>query len=89
MILLEVAEISDLFLHQVDVGMHEASGSSGVLDGYILRPPELVESTAADHSYPVLFHVYGEPAAQIARDQWGGRLGLWHRMLAQRGPLTV
>jgi dipeptidyl-peptidase-4 len=73
---------------QVDVGVDAASGSSGVLDGYILKPPSMSEA-AAPGSYPVLFHVYGEPAAQIARDQWGGRLGLWHRMLAQRGCVVV
>lgn len=67
--------------------MHEPSGCSGVLDAYILKPLDLVDPRP--RSYPVLFHCYGEPAAQIARDQWGGRLGLWHRMLAQRGCVVV
>ena len=54
-----------------------------------MKPPGLLESECQDRSIPVLFHCYGEPAAQIARDQWGGRLGLWHRMLAQKGCVVV
>ena len=36
--------------------------------------------------YPVLFHVYGEPAGQTTLDKW--RLQ-WHHMLAQMGYLIV
>ena len=85
----EKVNTPSLEFFQVDVGTDQASKSPGTLDGYILKPPGLDEATASVHSYPVLFHVYGEPAAQIARDQWGGRLGLWHRMLAQRGCVVV
>jgi dipeptidyl-peptidase-4 len=35
--------------------------------------------------YPVLFHVYGEPAGQTVTDAWGGRNYLWHVMLSQQG----
>jgi dipeptidyl aminopeptidase/acylaminoacyl peptidase len=77
---------------QVDVGVDLKSGASGVLDAYCLYPPDLHRSLQADEpvlprSYPVIFYVYGEPAAQVARDHWMGKMGLWHRLLAQRGLL--
>jgi hypothetical protein len=34
-------------------------------------------------------HSYGEPAAQIVRDVWQGRNGLFHRMLAQEGKIVM
>ncbi len=34
--------------------------------------------------YPLLVHVYGEPAGQTVLDRWGGGNHLWHRMLAQK-----
>jgi dipeptidyl-peptidase-4 len=49
------------------------------LDGWVMKPPGF-DST---RRYPVLFHVYGEPAAQTVLDRWGGNM--WHLMLAQRG----
>ncbi len=61
------------------------AGDTVPLDGYTLFPPDFDPS----QKYPVLFHVYGEPAAQIVRDQWQGRMGLWHRMLAQRGAVVM
>ena len=63
----------------------EGVGKGVLLDAWCLRPPGFDPSL----KYPVIFHVYGEPAAQIVRDQWGGRLALWHRMLAQRGCVVV
>ncbi len=36
--------------------------------------------------YPVLFHVYGEPAGQVAVDRW---VGMWTLMLAQQGYVVV
>jgi hypothetical protein len=74
------------------VGVDAKSGASGVLDGYCLLPPALHEALATDQpvppqSYPVIFYVYGEPAAQVARDHWMGKMGLWHRLLAQHGTL--
>ena len=48
---------------QVDVG------DSVKLDAYLIRPRDF-DSTK---TYPVLVHVYGEPAAQNVLDQWGGR----------------
>lgn len=51
------------------------------LDGYLMYPPDFDPA----RRYPVLFHVYGEPAAQTVMDQWGGRNYLWHVMLTQAG----
>jgi dipeptidyl-peptidase-4 len=51
------------------------------LDGWCLRPPGFDPS----RSYPLLMHVYGEPAGQTVLDRWGGENYLWHRMLSEHG----
>lgn len=51
------------------------------LDTWIMKPPDF-DST---RRYPVLFYVYGEPAAQTVVDQYGGRRWLWHLMLTHQG----
>ena len=51
------------------------------LDGWVMKPPGF-DST---RRYPVVYHVYGEPAAQTALDAWGGNTYLWHLMLTQHG----
>lgn len=72
---LEKAALPSAEFLRVDIG-------DGIhLDAYCIKPP----SFDPESKYPVLFHVYGEPAMQIVRDMWGGRTGLWHRMLAQKG----
>ena len=55
------------------------------LDGWCIRPPAF----DASKKYPVLFHVYGEPAGQSVLDRWGGRQFLWHSMLAQQGYVVM
>ena len=55
------------------------------LDGWMLKPADF-DSTKR---YPLLFHVYGEPASQTVLDEWQGFLGLWHRMLAQQGYIVA
>ena len=40
-------------------------------------------------TYPVVFHVYGEPAGQTVMDQWGSRNYLWHLMLTQQGYIVA
>jgi dipeptidyl-peptidase-4 len=60
-------------------------GSGIVLDGWCLKPPGFDPTKR----YPVLVHVYGEPAAQNVLDHWGGETYLWHRMLAQRGYIVL
>lgn len=69
------------------VSIPSAGGDAVELDGWCLLPPNLDTSKKA--ACPVIFYVYGEPAAQIVRRQWGGKVGLWHRMLAQRGAAVV
>jgi dipeptidyl-peptidase-4 len=56
------------------------AGTGLKLDGWIMKPPGF-DSTKR---YPVLFHVYGEPAGQTALDQWSGDY-LWNLMLTQHG----
>jgi dipeptidyl-peptidase-4 len=55
------------------------------LDGWMIKPPGF-DSTK---KYPVLFHVYGEPAGQTVQDAWGGGQYLWHLMLAQDGYIVA
>ena len=55
------------------------------LDAWCLLPPDLDPTKR----YPVLFHVYGEPAGSTVRDQWGGSSMLWHWMLAQEGYVVI
>ena len=51
----------------------------------MIKPPDF----DASKRYPVLFHIYGEPAGQTVMDQWGGSGYLWHVMLAQKGYIVV
>jgi dipeptidyl-peptidase 4 len=60
--------------------------SEGVtLDGWMIKPPDF----DANKKYPILFYVYGEPAAQTVLDSWGGSRYLWHLMLAQQGYIVA
>jgi dipeptidyl-peptidase-4 len=60
-------------------------GGGVQLDGFCMKPPDF-DST---RHYPLLFHVYGEPAGQSVLDRWGGSSNLWHTMLAQKGYLIA
>jgi dipeptidyl-peptidase 4 len=55
------------------------------LDGWRMLPPNF-DSTK---KYPVLIHVYGEPAGQTVIDRWGGTGYLWHLMLTQQGYIVM
>lgn len=55
------------------------------LDGWVIRPPNFDPKKR----YPLVVHVYGEPAGQTVLDRWGGHNYLWHLMLAQQGYLIV
>ncbi len=64
---------------KVDVG-------DGVrLDGWMIKP----RSFDSTKSYPVLVHVYGEPAGQTVVDAWRGEQGLWHHALADAGYVVM
>ena len=43
-------------------------GDGVKLDGWMIKPPGFDPTK----KYPVLFYVYGEPAAQTVVDSWGG-----------------
>ena len=56
-----------------------------VLDGYMLKP----KGFDATRKYPVLVHVYGEPASTTVNDAWGGNGMLFHRALTDQGYVVV
>lgn len=60
-------------------------GEGITLDGWMLKPPAF----DPNKKYPVLFYVYGEPAAQTVTDSWHGSDYLWHTMLSQQGYIVV
>lgn len=55
------------------------------LDGWMLKPSTFDPAKR----YPLLVHVYGEPAAQTVVDRWSGGNGLFHRALAEAGYVVV
>jgi dipeptidyl-peptidase-4 len=66
-------------LFRVDIGEHVA------LDAWCLLPPDFDPKA----KYPLLVHVYGEPAGVTVVDRWGGGNYLWHEMLAQNGYIVM
>ena len=57
--------------------------SDGVqMDGRMIKPNDF----DATKKYPVIFHVYGEPAGQTAVDSW---VGLWNTFLAKQGYIVI
>ncbi|HMS38805.1 MAG TPA: S9 family peptidase [Pyrinomonadaceae bacterium] len=64
---------------QIDIG----GGVS--LDGWMIKPPNF----DPNKKYPILFYVYGEPAAQTVTDSWSGEDYLWYLMLAQQGYIVA
>jgi dipeptidyl-peptidase-4 len=55
------------------------------VDGFMIRP----SSFDSTRTYPVLVHVYGEPASQTVVDRWVGPGMLFHRMIADDGYIVV
>ncbi len=55
------------------------------LDGWVMYPPDF----DATKSYPVLFHVYGEPWSQTVKDTWFLNHHLFHRWLTQQGYVVM
>jgi dipeptidyl-peptidase 4 len=61
-------------------------GADGTpLDAWIMKPPGFDPA----RRYPILFYVYGGPAAQTVTDAWGGARYLYHLMLTQKGYLVA
>jgi dipeptidyl-peptidase-4 len=60
-------------------------GDGLTVDGWLIRPRDF-DST---RTYPVLVHVYGEPAGQTVVDSWTGSGRLWHQVVADQGYVVV
>lgn len=60
-------------------------GSDVALDGWMIKPPDFDPAK----KYPVLYYLYGHPAAQTVVDRWGGFNYLWYLMLAQHGYIVM
>lgn len=60
-------------------------GEGVALDGYMIKPATFDPS----RKYPVIVHVYGEPASQTVVDRWGGSGMLFRRALANAGYIVV
>lgn len=54
------------------------------LDGWMLKPPSFNPAK----KYPVIFHVYGEPAGSTVQNSWGFG-DLWHEYLAHQGYIVM
>ena len=61
------------------------AGNGVRVDGYVIKPPKFDPSK----TYPVLVHIYGEPASQTVTDSWGGAGTLFHRYIASLGYVVV
>jgi dipeptidyl-peptidase-4 len=60
-------------------------GGGVTLDGWMLKPADFDDAKR----YPVIAHVYGEPAGQTVTDAWGGSRALFHRALANAGYVVL
>ena len=60
-------------------------GEGITLDGYMIKPASFDPA----RRYPVIVHVYGEPASQTVVDRWGGAGMLFRRALANAGYVVV
>ncbi len=60
-------------------------GQGVELDAWSIKPPHFDPW----RKYPLLVHVYGEPAGQTVLDRWDGGKLLWHKMMAERGYVVV
>jgi dipeptidyl-peptidase-4 len=63
---------------KVDIG-------EAVLDAWIIKP----KSFDPKKKYPVIFHVYGEPAGSTVQDNWGTGDNFWHQYLANQGYVVM
>jgi dipeptidyl-peptidase-4 len=60
-------------------------GNDVLLDAWCIKPPDFDPAKR----YPLLMHVYGEPAGSTVTDSWDGNTYLWHCLLAQQGYLVM
>jgi dipeptidyl-peptidase-4 len=78
-----VAKVAPLLAPAVEFFTIDADGVT--LDGWMLKPSHFDPAK----QYPLLVHVYGEPASQTVLDRWGGNTMLFHRALAEAGYVVV
>ena len=64
-------------------------GNGVLLDGWMIKPPSAAGGFDPSKKYPVLYYLYGEPAAQTVVDRWSGNQYLWYLMLAQQGYIVI
>ena len=55
------------------------------LDTWIIKPINF----DPQKKYPVIFHVYGEPAGTTVQDNWGTGDNLWHQYMANQGYVVM
>jgi dipeptidyl-peptidase-4 len=68
------------------VEFFRADAGRGVqVDGYVIKPPDFDPAK----KYPILVHIYGEPASQTVLNAWGGNGALFHRYIASLGYLVA
>ncbi|MFO0891732.1 MAG: DPP IV N-terminal domain-containing protein [Isosphaeraceae bacterium] len=87
-VLVENAKLKETFkaLRARPVEFLKVKLADGVaLDGWRILPPDFDPA----RSYPLLVHVYGEPAGQTVLDAWGGDNALWHRFMAEQGYVVM
>lgn len=75
--------INELGLHpkeflKVDIG-------DVVLDAWMIKPIDF----DPNKKYPMIVHVYGEPAGSTVQDNWGTGDNLWHQYMANQGYIIV
>jgi dipeptidyl-peptidase 4 len=56
-----------------------------VLDAWMIKP----KNFDPKKKYPVIFHVYGEPAGSTVQDNWGTGDNFWHQYLANQGYVVI
>lgn len=56
-----------------------------VLDGWMIKP----KNFDPEKKYPLIVHVYGEPAGSTVQDNWLTGDNLWHQYLAQLGYIVI
>ena len=55
------------------------------LDAWMIKPVDF----DASKKYPLIMHVYGEPAGSTVQDNWGVGDMLWHQYLASQGYIIM
>ncbi len=66
-----------------EVSFFKVTTEDGIeIDGRMMKPTNFDKNK----KYPVIFHVYGEPAGQVATDEW---IGMWEIMMTQKGFVVI